>query len=144
MRRFLLLLLGLLIGLLIAVLWPNPYPRPFCPSCGPLPRQITVGVTGGVTLPITVIPDVVTAYRGDTLSWVHPAADSFFINLVDRSLGFPTADSLVGGSRSDTATTTVRLDAQPGTYKYSVTVWSGGQPETMDPRVVVKGEEGQR
>lgn len=137
MGRFLAFVAVLAIGLAVGYY--------YCSTSPPSYRhQITVGVTGGVTSPITVIPDPVTARRGDTLSWVHPTADSFYIQLVDSARGTPTVGDLVRGYLGRPATTTVRIDAPIDTFKYDVIVWVGATPDTLDPRIVTREEEGEK
>lgn len=136
MGRFLAFVAVLAIGLVVGYY--------YCSTSPPSYRHhIKVGVTGGGATPITVIEDPVTARRGDTLSWIHPRADSFFIQLVDSLRGTPTVDDLITGYVGRPATTTVRLDAPIDTFKYDVIVWFGGVADTLDPRVVTKEEEGE-
>ncbi|NIW35203.1 MAG: hypothetical protein GWN32_01060 [Gemmatimonadetes bacterium] len=132
MGRFIAFVLVLAVGLVAGYYYRS--------VSGPTYRHhITVGVTGGVATSITVIPDPVTARLGDTLSWVHPAADSFDIQLDDTVATTATVRGYAGRQ----ATTTVRLDAPIDTFKYDVIVWIGGVADTLDPRVVTKEEEGE-
>jgi hypothetical protein len=105
-------------------------------------RTVVVGITGDTT-PFTVIPDPVITRQGDTLSWIHPTADSLTIDLTTDPTGIvPTTDSLVFAGPGGTATTVIRADAPAGNYKYVIIVTSGGATQRMDPRVIV--EEGGR
>ncbi|NIN70783.1 MAG: hypothetical protein GTO46_02380 [Gemmatimonadetes bacterium] len=137
MGRVLLWLLFLIIGLALGY-W-------YATSCAPPPPtrvagvEVVVGVTGD-TAPFSIIPDPVTTRRGDTIRWVHPTADSLIIDLRGDPLGLPTADSLLSVAAGDTASTTIRLDAPFGTYKYSVTVRVGAQRDTEDPHIIVEEE----
>ena len=135
MKAFLLALVALIIGLVIGYCYPR--------LSTTTTRHITVGVTGGVTTAITAIPDPVTVYVSDSLSWEHPTADSFFINLEDPVRGSPAVDNVLRGDAGTAASTTIRADADTGSYKDGITVWVGAVADTLDPRVVVKKEEGE-
>ncbi len=52
-------------------------------------------------------------------------------------------DNVLRGDAGTPATTTIRADADTGSYKYGITVWVGAVADTLDPRVVVKKEEGE-
>jgi len=137
MRRFLLFLLVLIIGLLVGHFGGRRYmPVSYRHS-------VTVGITGTPS-PITVIPDTVFVRQRDTLKWYHPSADSFFIDMsVDRK-GSPAVDSQVRGVGGGYAVTVIREDALvDSVYKYLVTVWEGGQRDTLDPHIIPGEEEGE-
>ncbi len=136
MRAFLIALVALIIGLVIGYCYPH--------LSTTATRHIAVGVTGGVTTAITVIPDPVTVFVSDSLSWEHPTADSFFIDLEDPVRGSPAVANLLRGDAGTAASTVIRADADTGSYKYGITVWVGTVADTLDPRVVVKKEEGER
>ncbi len=135
MKAFLIALVALIIGLVLGYCYP--YPRTSSP------RHAIVGVTGGVATAINVIPDPVVVYVSDTLSWVHPTADSIVIDLEDPTLGSPAPLNEVRGIGGTAASTTIRADADTGSYKYGIIVWVGAVADTLDPRVVVKKEEGE-
>jgi hypothetical protein len=136
MKAFLIALVALIIGLILGYCYPHP--------TASTPRHVVVGITGGVATAINVLPDPVTVYVNDTLSWQHPTADSIVIDLEDPTLGSPAPVNQLSGSGGAAATTTIRADASAGTYKYDIIVWVGAAADTLDPRVVVKKEEGER
>jgi hypothetical protein len=137
MGRFLLFLLVLIVGLLIG----------YCGGLRVLPpsyrHTITVGVFGTPS-PVTVVPDTVSIRQQDTLRWFHPTADSFFIDMSVDPKGSPAVDSLVTASAGGYAVTVIREDALvDSVYKYLVTVWQGGQQDTLDPHIIPREEEGE-
>lgn len=137
MRRFLLFLLVLIIGLLIGHFGG----RWFFPVS--YRHSVTVGITD-TRLGITVIPDTVIVRQQDTLRWYHPTADSFFIDMSVDPKGSPAVDSLVMASAGGYASTVIREDALvDSVYKYLVTVWQGGQQDTLDPHIIPDEEEGE-
>lgn len=106
-------------------------------GCNETVEVHVVEVTGDAA-PFTIVPDPVTTRRGDTLSWFHASADSLIIDLRGDRRGLPTTDSLLAVAEGDTATTTIRVAADTGTYKYSVTVLVGEQRTSEDPHIIVE------
>jgi hypothetical protein len=100
MRRILLLLVALIIGFLLCYFYQVV-------TFTPYRHTVTVGVTGGVA-PFAVIPDPVTARRGDTLRWVHPTADSLIIDFSREQRGAPTVDLRPIGVGGAAAVSTIR------------------------------------
>lgn len=136
MGRILLWLLLLIIGLVVGY-W---YATTRCPPVPPTRAgggEIVVEVTGDAA-PLSIDPDPATTHRGDTIRWFHATADSLIIDLRGDPLGLPAADSVLSVAAGDTASTTIRLDAAVGTYKYSVTVRVGAQRTTVDPHIIIE------
>ncbi len=136
MRGLLLFLLLLIIGLLIGHFGG----RYFFPVS--YRHSTTVGITGTPS-PVTVVPETAFVLRQDTIRWYHPTADSFFIDLTIDPKGAPTVDRLLQATAGNYAVTTVREDALvDSVYKYLVTVWQGGERDSLDPYIVPGEEEG--
>ena len=107
-------------------------------TSGRPPALHRIAISETTTPPgVEVDPDRVTVYPGDAIAWVAGAGD-WSVRLPDKLAVVP---SVVRGARGDTALAQVAARANPGEYKYSVTLMAGGKSIDLDPLVVVRKDE---
>ena len=99
---------------------------------GPAPAPVVVTPVLLAADGTLSVPENTVVVRGDSVLWLQEGGDSITIHLDS----IPT----IGGPRSgvDFVVVVIPAGTEEGNYKYDVTVWRGGVPFRVDPRLLVE------
>jgi hypothetical protein len=93
--------------------------------------------TSTETMSFSLDPVVVEQGRGDRIVFSAPGVESWEVSFAEGSRT-PFQNRVISGNGRQSRNVPVLPNAEPGTYKYDVSVTVGGQSYTVDPEIVVR------
>jgi hypothetical protein len=89
------------------------------------------------TMSFSLDPVVVEQGRGDRIVFSAPGVESWTVSFAEGS-ETPFRNRVISGNSRQSRNVPILPNAEPGTYKYDVSVTVGGQSYTVDPEIVVR------
>ena len=89
------------------------------------------------TMAFSMDPVVVEQGRGDRIVFSAPGVESWRVSFAEGS-ATPFQNRVIEGNGRQSRNVPVLPNAEPGTYKYDVSITIGGETHTVDPEIVVR------
>ena len=89
------------------------------------------------TMSFSLDPVVVEQGRGDRIVFSAPGVESWEVSFAEGSRT-PFQNRVISGTGRQSRNVPILPEAEPGSYKYDVSVTVGGETYTIDPEIVVR------